>query len=274
MRFPVRHLLLALLPLTIACGGGEGSTPTSPSAATPSAPTRIISVSGNLAFGDVPVGSQRELSYTITNSGNATLTVTGTTVSGGLVTHTTASWTSGDDRRRRVANRHGALPAHGRGQLQRHADGERGPDQRLQHHGHQRQRHRRQRSGQLVRTLHRGAVRRHRLEPGLFLLDQSRRLPAGIQPADQPESLAVRVVGVGHISFGQVTGSVNGTVNSAGTLVLQGTAVGGQITVALSGFNVSVNGSSMTGNFTYNAGLVGIPGVAVVTSRLDGVTKR
>ena len=29
-----------------------------------------------------------------------------------------------------------------------------------------------------------------------------------------------------------------------------------------------------TGNFTYNAGLAGVPGVAVVTSRLSGMTKR
>lgn len=30
----------------------------------------------------------------------------------------------------------------------------------------------------------------------------------------------------------------------------------------------------MTGSFTYNAGLSGVPGVAVVTSTLSGVTKR
>jgi len=78
----------------------------------------------------------------------------------------------------------------------------------------------------------------------------------------------------GVITFGQVTGSVNGTINSAGTLVLQGTAVGGSISVTLAGFSVSVNGSSMTGNFTYNAALAGVPGVAVVTSRLSGMSKR
>ena len=94
MRFAVRSLCLALLPLAAACNGDDGSSPTGPSN-TPPAATRIINVSGNLAFGDVLVGGQRDLSYTITNSGNATLTVTGTTVTGGLDAHTIASWTNG-----------------------------------------------------------------------------------------------------------------------------------------------------------------------------------
>ena len=84
MRFPVRLLCLALLPLAVACNG-KGSSPTSPSpSSSPPATTRIINVSGNLAFGDVAVGSQRELSYTITNSGNATLNVSGMSVTGGV----------------------------------------------------------------------------------------------------------------------------------------------------------------------------------------------
>ena len=46
------------------------------------------------------------------------------------------------------------------------------------------------------------------------------------------------------------------------------------ITLALTRFNVAISGTSMTGNVTYGAGLAGIPGVAVVTSRLSGVTRR
>lgn len=61
----------------------------------PHTPTRIIGVTGNLAFGDVAVGSSRDLTMTITNTGSAVLTVSSLSVSGGLVTHTTASWTSG-----------------------------------------------------------------------------------------------------------------------------------------------------------------------------------
>ena len=111
MRSPVRSLVLALLPFTLACGGGK-STPTSPSSTTPPAATRIIAVSGNLAFGDVPVGSQRELTYTITNSGNATLTVTGTTVTGRTRGPHHGQFHERHYRRGRLANRLGALPAH------------------------------------------------------------------------------------------------------------------------------------------------------------------
>jgi hypothetical protein len=45
--------------------------------ATSGNPTRVISLSGNLAFGDVAVGSTAQRTLTISNSGNSTLTVTG-----------------------------------------------------------------------------------------------------------------------------------------------------------------------------------------------------
>ena len=60
MRAPVHAFCLALLPFIAACSG-DNSTPTSPSSPTSPATTRVINVSGNLAFGDVPVGGQREL---------------------------------------------------------------------------------------------------------------------------------------------------------------------------------------------------------------------
>ncbi|HUU36342.1 MAG TPA: choice-of-anchor D domain-containing protein, partial [Vicinamibacterales bacterium] len=86
-------LVVVLAMCAAACGGG-GSTPTSATPAT-TTPTRIVGVSGNLAFGDVPVGSTRDLTFTIANSGTATLTVTSLSVSGGLAAYTTATWTSG-----------------------------------------------------------------------------------------------------------------------------------------------------------------------------------
>ena len=55
---------------------------------------------------------------------------------------------------------------------------------------------------------------------------------------------------------------------------LTGTATNGQINLALTSFSVSLSGSSMTGTMTYSAGLAGVPGVATITSRLNGVTKR
>lgn len=87
-------LALALAVFATACGGGGSSTPTSPTP-TPPGPTRIVNVSGNLAFGDVPVGSSRDLSFTIANTGTATLTVSGLSITGGLAAITTASWLSG-----------------------------------------------------------------------------------------------------------------------------------------------------------------------------------
>ena len=48
------------------------------------ATTRVISLSGNLAFGDVAVGSSTESSLTIANKGNSTLTVSGITCPSGF----------------------------------------------------------------------------------------------------------------------------------------------------------------------------------------------
>src|SRR5436190_8942951 len=56
--------------------------------------TRIINVTGNLAFGNVAVGQTGQAVITITNSGNSTLTVTSLSVSACGADYT-ASWTSG-----------------------------------------------------------------------------------------------------------------------------------------------------------------------------------
>lgn len=80
-----RRALLALLCLTVACGGSK--TPTTP---TPTQ-SRIIGLEANLAFGDVDVGSSLERFLRIINSGTAVLTITGMTGPAGY----TASWTSG-----------------------------------------------------------------------------------------------------------------------------------------------------------------------------------
>ncbi len=93
-RLSVLPAVAILSGLMVGCsGGGGGSSPTAPTA--PTASTRVISVSGNLAFGDVLVGDSRNSTLTITNTGNAPMSVTGLNVSGGLGPHLTASWTSG-----------------------------------------------------------------------------------------------------------------------------------------------------------------------------------
>lgn len=82
-----RGCVVLLLMSASACGGNSTTASTSP---TPTG-TRIIGLNGNLGFGNVAVGSQATTTLTITNSGNATLTVTGMTGPSGY----TASWTSG-----------------------------------------------------------------------------------------------------------------------------------------------------------------------------------
>lgn len=95
-----RVAAFVILAVTLsACSGAE--SPTGPSPVAPATPqstaaaTRIISVSGNLAFGDVPVGESREATMMVANSGTSPLTVSSLSVTGGLAAHVTASWTSG-----------------------------------------------------------------------------------------------------------------------------------------------------------------------------------
>ena len=271
MRSRVRVLALALLPFTIACGGGS-SSPTSPST-TPPATTRVAGVSGNLAFGDVAVGSSRDLTYTITNTGNAVLTVTGTTISGGLSTQTSFSWTSGTiaagaSQTVTVRFQPTTTGAYS-GTVTVNGDQTSGGNT-IAISGNA--------TGATAQGSWNGRYTVERCDgtgsnQDYFCSTNRGAFPPG---ATLPIAMNLSQNGTavtGTITFGQVTGSVNGTLNSAGTLVLQGTAVGGQITVTLAGFSVAVSGSSMTGNFTYNAALAGVPGVAVVTSRLVGMTR-
>ncbi len=272
MRSPVRLLCLALLPFTLACGGGE-SSPTGPSTTTPPATTRVIGVSGNLAFGDVAVGSSRDLSYTITNTGNAALTVTGTSVSGGLASQLTASWTNGTIaagasqtvtvrfQPTTAGSYNGTVTVNGDQTSGGNAIAISANATGASAQGNWSGRYEVQRcdgtgSNQDYFCSNRGAY-----PPGSSL-------PISLNLAQSGTSVS------GSITFGQVTGSVRGSIDRAGNLSLDGTASNGQINLVLTSFNVSISGTSMTGNVTYGAGLTGIPGVAVVTSRLTGVTRR
>lgn len=61
--------------LMVACSGGSKS-PTSPSSTSSTAgTTRIIGITGSLAFGDVTVGQSKEMTVTIANTGTGTLTM-------------------------------------------------------------------------------------------------------------------------------------------------------------------------------------------------------
>lgn len=76
----------ALLMGLAGCSGGGANAPTAPTT-----PTRVISLSGTLAFGAVTVGQTLDRTLTITNTGNSTLAVTGMTGPTGFAT----TWSSG-----------------------------------------------------------------------------------------------------------------------------------------------------------------------------------
>lgn len=267
----VRLFCLALLPLTIACGGGE-SSPTSPSN-TPPATTRIIGVSGNLAFGDVPVGSQRELSYTITNSGNATLTVSGMTVSGGLASYLLASWTNGPiapGASQVVTVRFQPTTAGSySGVVTVNADQTSGTNTIAISGNAAAPAFQGNWSGRYVveRCDGTGSVQDYFCSSRGFY-PPGTSLPISLSLTQNGNAVS------GTLSLGSVTGVVNGTITAGGTMVLQGTATSGQSSAQLSSWSTTVTASSMDGSFTYNAGVTGIPGVAVVVSRLSGVTRR
>lgn len=91
-----RLCVFVSLSAAVACSGGSSSpAPASPS--TPSAPsgTRVISLSGILAFGNVLVGAKASATLTITNNGTAPLTITSLSVGTSINAAYAASFTSG-----------------------------------------------------------------------------------------------------------------------------------------------------------------------------------
>jgi HYDIN/CFA65/VesB family protein/all-beta uncharacterized protein len=90
-----KFLTVSFLIGCTACGSSSPSAPSSPPATTPTtAQTRVIALSGSLAFGNVQVGGQPTLTFTIANTGNATLTISGVSITTGLSVFA-ANWTSG-----------------------------------------------------------------------------------------------------------------------------------------------------------------------------------
>lgn len=83
-----RRLVLLLALAASACGG---SVPTEPTTTPPPASTRVVSLTGNLAFGAVEVGRTADLTLTIGNGGTGTLSITGIASPDGY----TLNWTSG-----------------------------------------------------------------------------------------------------------------------------------------------------------------------------------
>lgn len=77
-------LTLAIALATIECGGSS-SSPSGPSA------SGVISLNGSLDFGTVIGGTNKELTFSISNAGNESIAVSGITVPTGF----TVSWSNG-----------------------------------------------------------------------------------------------------------------------------------------------------------------------------------
>jgi uncharacterized protein YkwD len=85
----MRSIGRVVVLVALAAAACEKAVPTAPTPT--STPTRVLSLSGSLAFGAVEVGKTSDLTLTIGNNGTGTLSVIGITGPGGY----TLSWTSG-----------------------------------------------------------------------------------------------------------------------------------------------------------------------------------
>src|SRR5262249_32180191 len=89
LQIALRAVTVGLMLAAVRCGDSDPS-PTSPTTS-----TRVITLSGNLALGDVTVGTTRSTTLTITNSGSTALAVTSISVSPSVSSLVNLSWTSG-----------------------------------------------------------------------------------------------------------------------------------------------------------------------------------
>lgn len=81
------------LPLALAdCSGG---TPTAPSPSSAPSLTRVMALAGHLTFGQVEIEQTATATFTISNAGNAPLTITSITGTGPLTSQGALSWTAG-----------------------------------------------------------------------------------------------------------------------------------------------------------------------------------
>lgn len=264
---------IAVLVCLAAAGCGDKS-PTAPTPPQSSTPTRIIGVTGNLAFGEVPVGSSREATFTITNSGSAALNVSSLTVTGGLATHTAASWTSGQiaaGGSQSVLVRFSPTSAGVFvGTLTVNADQSSGSNTiAISGTGVDTNSAAGTWSGRYVveRCDGTGSVQDIFCSANRGLFPVGTSLPLALQLTQSGANVS------GTLALGTVTGPVSGVISPGGVLSLQGTATANGITAVLTNWTSTVSGGTMSGLITYNLTLAGTPGVASVTSRLAGVTK-
>ncbi|MGE0462017.1 MAG: choice-of-anchor D domain-containing protein [Vicinamibacterales bacterium] len=260
-----------VLTLMVAACGDDG--PSSPTGPTPTpATTRIIALSGNLAFGDVPVGSSRDATLTIRNTGNAVLTITSLTAPGDLADLLTADWTSGQvaaGASQAVTIRFTPTqPGSYSGTLAVNGD---------------------QTSG--TNTIAVSATATGGAFSGNWLGGHIITACDGTGSAQDLICSAARgefPVGSNMLfaaTLQQTGSSVSGTVNLAGlegtmsgtvvggVLSLQGTATGEGFTAVVTRWSTTVSGSTMSGAIDYDLRFVNVPGVASIRSTLSDVTR-
>lgn len=273
----MRRQVLVVLGLVLAvvsggCGGGSDgpSTPTAPTTATP---TRVMSLSGSLSFGSVDVGAARESTFTITNTGNAPLTVSGMTASGGFAQQSTVSWSSGviaAGASQTVSVRFEPKAAGTyNGTFTVNGDQTSGGNTlAISAVG----------SGFSAAGTWLGRYVVERCDGTGSVQDLFCSANRGLYPVGTslPITLVLTQNG-GSVSgtayFGQVSGAVSGGVSAAGVLTLQGAAQSGGLTITITGWNTLINGNSLTGLIGFNVGSSAAPGVAAITARLSEVTR-
>lgn len=270
--------LLASLAL-VNCGGGGSSSPTAPTTTTTSTtPTRIISVTGNLAFGSVNVGSSRSGTFTISNSGNSTLTISSIGATTAFVSQSTLSFTSGTiaagGSQTVTVNYIPTSAGSNNGTITVNGDQTSGANTiAFTAEGVSTGPFAGNWSGTYIveRCDGSGSLQ------DLFCSSPVPGRAGGIFPIGTalPITLTLTQSGstvAGTLSLGQVTGAVTGTITN-NVLTLQGTTTFGTSTSAILLWNSTVSGNTMSGTSTYNVSIAGVPGVLLMTTRLNSVTK-
>jgi hypothetical protein len=261
-------LLLAMM--AVACGDDGPSSPTSPTP-TP-ATTRIIALSGNLAFGEVAVGSSRDATLTIRNTGNAVLTITSLTAPSDLADLLTADWTSGQvaaGASQAVTIRFApAQPGSYSGTLAVNGDQTSGTNTIAvsatatggAFSGEWR-------GGHIITACDGTGSAQDLIcsaARGEFPVGSNMLFAATLQQNGNSVSGPVNLAGL--------LGAMSGTV-AGGVLSMRGTATGEGFTAVVTGWASTVSGNTMSGTIDYDLTFAGVPGVARIRSRLSDVTR-
>jgi hypothetical protein len=266
--------VLAAATATTACTSGSATGPSSNNNSNNNAPpSRVVSVTGNLAFGEVLLGSFRDATMTIANSGNAPLAVSGLSVTGGLASHITASWTSGTIAAggSQAVNVRFAPTAAGSfsGTMVVNTDSTSGANS-VAISGTAFPSFAGTWTGAHVSTACNGTGSAQDLicgaTRGAYKVGTSLVFSVTLNQTGSQVS--------GTANLGGPTGPVTGTI-TGDTLTLSGTVRDNQgFTAVISSWSTRVTTSAMTGTVGYNLTYSGLPGNAGIVANLSNVTKR